>query len=93
MSDGTEQQYTSPPTIVSRSVGGETVLVDLDSERYYSVNQTGSLIWAELSAGRSTAQALERIMTEFNIGSDVARQDLDELVAALVAAGLLEPQA
>jgi hypothetical protein len=80
MSDSSNgsQQYTSPPSVVSRTVGGETVLVDLDGERYFSVNETGSLIWAELSAGRSTSEAL-------------ARQDLDELVAALVEAGLLIP--
>ncbi|MEZ5409730.1 MAG: PqqD family protein [Acidimicrobiales bacterium] len=86
-----EQYFTIPASVVSRTVGDELVLVDLDSERYFSLNATGATIWEELAAGRSAVQALNQLTAKFDVTEEIARADLDELVEALVSSGLLFP--
>jgi Coenzyme PQQ synthesis protein D (PqqD) len=86
-----DERFIPASAVVSRSVGDETVLVNLDSERYFSLNRTGAVIWGQLSAGGSRADALAQVLSEFEIDQTTANQDLGELVSALVSAGLLEP--
>lgn len=86
------QHFTPPTSVVSRSVGDELVLVDLDTERYFSLNATGATIWEQLSTGRSVGDALSELLAKFDVSEETARADVDELVEALVVSGLLRPE-
>lgn len=65
------------------------MLVDLEGERYFSLNGTGAVIWEELSQGRSASDAAARIVADFSVDVETARADATELAQALVEAGLL----
>lgn len=75
--------------VVSRTVGSENVLVDLDGEQYFSLNETGTVVWDLLSAGRSIEDATGELVDRFDVDGDVARSDVEELVQRLLGASLL----
>ena len=79
------------PNVMSREVAGETVLVDLSTELYFSLNSTGALIWSKLESGLDQDEIAEALVDRFGIGHDTAAADVDRLCYELVEAGLLLP--
>jgi hypothetical protein len=82
--------YAPTPGTVSRRIGGETVLVDLDGELYFSLNRTGSVAWQELSSGRSFQATVASLVESFEVEESEAEADLALLIGQLIDAKLLE---
>lgn len=60
------------PDVLSRQVGDESVLVDLSTNRIFSLNPTGSRLWELLQDGLEPAEAFAKLRAEF----DVAEREL-----------------
>jgi transposase InsO family protein len=77
--------------VLVRSLGDETVLLDLRTGCYFGLNRTGARL-LELVTDVGDVEAAARLAsTEFGIPVDQVAADLDELCAELTAQGLLEP--
>ena len=85
--------YRPKPSVVATEVQGEAVLLDLDSRSYFSLNETGTLIWTLLGEGREPAAIADALTTEFEIDHDQAGPVVAAFVADLVAEGLITPEA
>ena len=71
---------------------GETVLLDLSTGRYYTLNRLGSVIW-ERCTGQSTMTDIHRAICErFEVAPEQAWDDLVALVNELMQEGLLEQE-
>ena len=69
------------PDVVSREVGGETILLDLESGTYFGLNAVGGRVWQMLESGRkSLVELCDSVETEF----DAPRGEIERDVAALV---------
>lgn len=68
---------------------GETVLLDLASGAYFTLNETGTLIWERLAAGATPEELATALAEAFAVAHEVARRDVDALVAELLEAGLV----
>ena len=79
-----------PDYVVSREVGEETVLLNLESGNYFGLNAMGARMWKGLTEGRTEAEIEASILGEFDVTADVVARDYAELTASLLAAGLLE---
>lgn len=77
------------PGVVYREVGGEAVLLDLDSQRYFSLDAVGTRMWALLAEHGSTDEARRRLLAEYEVDEATLGRDLDELVDRLAAEGLV----
>jgi hypothetical protein len=77
------------PDVVFRDLGDETVLVNLRSNAIFSLNATGSRFWTLLAADRDRDRIERQLMEEFDVDVRVLRQEIDELLAALAAKGLV----
>jgi hypothetical protein len=64
------------------------VLLDEDSGEYWNLNPTGALVVRTLLDGGSAADAVERLVEEYAVDADAARQDVHDLVDGLRSAGL-----
>lgn len=60
--------------------GGEGVLVDLNSKKYFQLNETAMLVWRGLEKNR----ALEEIVGELTAAYDVTPEHAAESVARLL---------
>ena len=78
----------SPSARASR-VGEDLVLLQLDRGTYYSLNSTGAWLWEQIGDGATLTQLCASLAEEFGTDAATARNDLTELVDALVAEGLV----
>ena len=67
--------------VVSQELDGEMVLVQLQTNRIYSLNETGARFWALLDAGMTVPEIRRRLLEEY----DVADAALDAEIASLLA--------
>jgi hypothetical protein len=81
--------YTIPKNVITRQLGEELVLVDLESGQYYTLNPTGTLVWENLPRFENVA-ALSQFLAD-SADADVAkvRDDVEELIRELVGRKLL----
>jgi hypothetical protein len=83
-----DQRYQKTPTIVSREIAGEVILVPIrnnlgDLGSIYTLNETGALAWSLLDAEHSLRQICEQIVMEYEVTPEQAERDLKELVEQL----------
>jgi hypothetical protein len=81
--------YQSAPQVLARRMPGGAVLVHLDSNRIFELNETGSRIWDLVIDGIDRAGVVERLVAEFDVDVDRAVRELDDLLRALLREGLL----
>ena len=78
------------PDVQGTSMEGETVLLDLSTGRYYTLNRLGSVIWGHCT-GHSTISDIHVVLCDrFEVSADRALDDLVALINELVKEGLLQ---
>ena len=71
-------------TLLSRRLGSETVLLDLESGRYYGLDETGTSIWNRLVEGQCLRQVHSELLAELDVQSERLERDLVTFVRNLV---------
>ena len=74
---------------VSTHLGGEAVILGLESGRYYSLNESGSMVWNMIQEPRPVAELRDAILDEYDVESDVCERDLVALLGELAQEGLI----
>lgn len=94
-SDGTmlDRAILRPsPDVQAASIEGETVLLDLSTGRYYTLNHLGSVIW-EHCVNQSTIRDIHAdLCNRFEVVPEQALSDLVALINQLVEEGLLQQE-
>jgi len=75
---------------VFRDMNGEAVLVNLATNRIFSLNATAARFWSLLVEGATQEAAEERLLAEFEVGPEELRAEMSGLLRALRAEGLVE---
>ena len=83
------QQFRIPKHVLSRSVGDDTVLLDLHRDEYFSLDSVGTQVWSLLVEGESVRAIVDRITETYGVDVAVVADDVDALISDLVATGLL----
>ena len=84
-----DQVFTISNDVLFQEVSGETVLLDLESEQYFGLDEVGTRIWALLNEGQSVDAIVETLLAEYEVGREQLAGDVRELLAALLDAGLI----
>ncbi len=91
MSDSSPAYRPHPDVISTQLDEEESVLLSLETQRYYSLNETGSRIWDLLSGGRSVEEIAEAITAEWDTTYDEALHYVEQFLEELSEEGLVEP--
>jgi hypothetical protein len=86
-------KFHVPETVLARTVGTETILLNLESSTYHSLNSVGGRFWALLLEGKDFQQALAIMQNEYEVEPAQLEADLRELCAELQELSLLQPTA
>lgn len=62
---------------------GEAILVDLNTTKYYQLNETGALIWRELEKGSSIDEIVSEIQTVYDVSREHALASVKKLLLNL----------
>ena len=76
--------------ILVSALEGESVLLNLESEKYFGLDEIGTRILSLLNESNSVEAAYEALLQEYDVEKDVLRSDLLNLVAELEGQGLIE---
>jgi Coenzyme PQQ synthesis protein D (PqqD) len=86
-------RYRASPDVLETRVGDEIVLVDLKTDRIYSLNGTAARIWELISSDRDRAEVERCMMAEFDVAATVLAEAIDDIVGTMTRNGLLVPSA
>ena len=89
MALGHRDRLHVPETVQWCEVGGEAVLLDTTSGRYFGLNPVGARMWELLGQHGDPEQVVSQMITEFDVDEGRLRSDLEALVETLIARGLL----
>jgi Coenzyme PQQ synthesis protein D (PqqD) len=62
---------------------GEAILVDLNTTKYYQLNETGALIWRGLENGSTLEDIVSEIQTVYDVSSEHALASVEKLLLSL----------
>lgn len=79
----------TPESVLVRELQGESVLLNLESEAYFGLDDVGTRMWQALTATSSIEAAFEMLLAEFDVEPDRLRSDLTDFVENLTKAGLI----
>jgi hypothetical protein len=85
-----DQQVILPADVLISNVSGESVLLNLNSERYFGLDEVGTRMLSVLTTSKSIQTAFEMLLEEYDVENGLLRQDLIDLIDRLVEQGLLE---
>lgn len=77
------------PAVASERVGDGAVLVHLETNQIYELNATASRLFELLRSGASRSEIEATVVAEFDVDRAVLSRELDELLAALRARGIV----
>ena len=83
------QRATRSDDALFQEVGGEAVLLDLASERYFGLDPVGTRIWTLLADDDHLQAICDTLCAEYDAPQDRLQTDLLALVAQLADAGLV----
>jgi coenzyme PQQ synthesis protein D (PqqD) len=78
-----------PKHVLVRIVEKESVFLNLETECYYGLDETGTRMWQVVTAAPTIENAFEVLLSEFDVEAEPLREHLSELLGRLVDFGLL----
>lgn len=59
---------------------GEGVLVDLNTKRYYQLNETAMLVWVCLENNKSLPEIVNQVTNAYDVSSERAAKSVDKIL-------------
>ena len=84
-----DTRFSVPSQVMSRLVGEEIVLLDLESGMYFGLDGVGKRIWESIGNGLTLGETVAVISSEYEVHEAQAQEDVVEFVRDLVERGLL----
>ncbi len=78
-----------PDGVLVRDLDGESVVLNLQTEKYYGLDDVGTRMWAVLTTSPTVQAAYETLLHEYDVEPERLREDLRRLIGDLVEHGLL----
>ena len=75
---------------ISSDLGGETVILNMNTGIYHGLNEVGNFIWNLIQQPQVVKDVHERLLQEYEIEDSVCESDLFALLKDLLDAGLIE---
>ena len=66
--------------VVTDFDGGEGILVDLNTKRYYQLNETAMVVWKGLEKGKTMNEIVDDITSSYEVASDRATLSVQRIV-------------
>jgi coenzyme PQQ synthesis protein D (PqqD) len=82
-------QFLVHPSVITRELSGETVLLNLESGVYYGLDTVGTRVWQLLTQGRTIASVCDTMIEEYDVAAQVLHADVMRLVGELHDRGIV----
>ena len=90
MSTSRSQFQTSPSVVYTQLDDSEAALFDLDTKRFYSLNETGCRIWELIQEGMCPEDISNVLQKEYEVDQEKAMVYVLQFLEELVEQGLIQ---
>ena len=84
-----DSRVSIPDVVVSRDLGGETVVLNLETGIYFDLDGVATDAWLAIQQSPSLKDVFGRLMGQYDVEPGVLAADLLRLVEQMAAKGLL----
>jgi len=84
------QAVTFSDKVFAQEVDGEMVLLDMNSENYFGLNEIGTDIWQAMQEKRFLQNVYESLLEQYEVEPEVLEKDLLDFVKKLQESGLVK---
>jgi len=78
-----------PDGVLARNLEGESVVLNLKTEKYFGLDEVGTRMWTLLTDATSIQSAYDSLAAEYDVEPTQLRADIEKLIGELVEHGLL----
>jgi len=83
--------FGQPKNVMLREMpDGEAILLNVDTEKYFSLDKIGASVLSALINSNNYDEALNTMKTKYEVDQAELKRDMDELIENLINNGLLE---
>jgi Coenzyme PQQ synthesis protein D (PqqD) len=79
-----------PSHVLIRVLDKESVLLNIETERYFGLDETGTRMWQLVTAAPKIEVAYQQLLDEYDVEPELLRDNLTDLLGRLVENGLLQ---
>lgn len=83
-------EITIPDGVLHQQLDAETVLLELNTETYYGLDEVGTRVWQLLKDHRTVDPILAALMAEYEVDEMTLRGDVERLLGELAEVGLIQ---
>lgn len=84
------QKITFSQSVFAQEIDGEMVLLDMESENYFGLDEVGTSIWQAMQEKESLQEVFEVLMEQYEVEEEVLQKDLSDFVEKLLESGLVK---
>ena len=85
-----DDRLVQPAYVLVRFLDKESVLLNIDTERYFGLDETGTRMWQLVTAAPKIQVAYQQLLDEYDVTPELLRENLTDLLNRLVENGLLQ---
>lgn len=85
-----EQKISIAPNVLAQDLAGESVLLNIQTEQYFSLDDIGTQMWQTLIEKDSIQTAIDALQVEYNVEPELLQKDVKNLIEELLANELVE---
>ncbi|PHS41833.1 MAG: PqqD family protein [Sulfurovum sp.] len=85
-----DQKVTFAETVFAQEVDGEMVLLDMESENYFGLDEVGTAIWQAMQEKETLKEVFEVLSEQYEVEAEMLEKDLSDFVNKLVESGLVK---
>ncbi len=85
-----DQKVTFAETVFAQEVDGEMVLLDMESENYFGLDEVGTAIWQAMQEKETLKEVLEALLEQYEVEEEMLENDLSDFIGKLVESGLVK---
>lgn len=84
-----ENRVVAADDVMFRELDGEAVLLNLENEAYYGLDDIGTRIWQVVTTSPSLHAAMEILLSEYEVQPKQLKSDINTLLSDLMQNGLV----
>jgi hypothetical protein len=75
--------------VISETLEGETIIINLDTGNYYSTNITAAIIWNQIQSDNSIQKILQYFINHYDENKDIIEKSITEIIDLLLKDNLI----
>ena len=85
-----KDRAAAPANVLVRLLDQQSVLLNLETEQYFGLDETGTRMWQLVTTSPNIDAAYQELLAEYDVQPETLRENLTELLGHLVEHGLLQ---